>query len=231
MSLFEELKRRNVFKVGIAYVVTAWLIMQVSDVVLSNVGAPSSVFQVIMFFLAIGFPLILLFAWAFELTPKGLKHERQVDRAQSIASQTGRKLDFLIIGVLVVALGYFLWERQALLKADDSSKSPVAVETDAMPTSDSKKRSLAVLPFVNLSSDKDQEWFADGLTEELLNSLARTADLLVTARTSSFKYKGSNEDIPTIARALGVEHVLEGSVRRSGDRLRVTAQLIRASEF
>ncbi|MCH8278662.1 MAG: hypothetical protein IIC12_07015 [Proteobacteria bacterium] len=165
--------------------------------------------------LLLGFPFACLFAWAFEMTPEGVKKTAEVDRSTSITHSTGRKLDFVIIGALVVALGYFVWERQEL------GEPSVEVALD---------KSIAVLPFVNLSSDEEHEWFADGLTEEILNSLARTPDLLVASRTSSFQYKGQNTDVSEIAAALGVAHILEGSVRRSGNRLRVTAQLIRAHD-
>ncbi len=241
-GLFQELKRRNVVRVGVAYVVVAWLILQFSDLVLENTNAPAWVMQAIMLLLAIGLPLALFFAWAFELTPEGLKTTKAVDRSDSVTHNTGRKLDRVIIAVLVIAVGYFLWERQQ----SESIPGPDAVaavesqaadaDTQAIPAASTDvdaepgRRSIAVLPFVNMSADADQEWFADGLTEEILNSLARTPDLLVSARTSSFAYKDSTEDLPTIAAALGVQHVLEGSVRRSGERLRVTAQLIRASD-
>jgi TolB-like protein/Flp pilus assembly protein TadD len=221
-NIFSELKRRNVIRVGLAYVVTAWLLLQVTDVVLNNIEAPEWVFQAIMLVLAIGFPIALLFAWAYEMTPEGLKKEKDVDRSQSITPVTGRKLDFIIIGMLVLALGYFLWERQSYVTPSAELTSATAGST--------LKRSIAVLPFINMSSDQDQEWFADGLTEEILNALARMPDLLVAARTSSFGFKGSTLPIQKIADTLGVAHVLEGSVRRGADRLRVTAQLIRAND-
>ena len=192
-----------------------------------------------MLVLAIGFPLILLFAWAFEITPEGLKTTKEVDRSESVTHNTGRKLDRMIIGVLVIALAYFIWDGRRpdevtdpvpeTIAGDATTRSVFEASPDAAETV-AVRRSIAVLPFVNMSSDEEQEWFADGLTEEILNSLARTPDLLVTARTSSFAYKGSEEDVPAIAMALGVDHILEGSVRRSGDRLRVTAQLIRAND-
>lgn len=235
-GLFEELKRRNVVRVGVAYVVVAWLILQFSDLVLENMLAPDWIMQTIMLILAIGLPLALFFAWAFELTPEGLKTTRDVDRSDSVTHNTGRKLDRVIIGVLAIAVVYFLWERQQPAELPGSTQSVAETEasnndqTSDPTATESTHRSIAVLPFVNMSSNEEQEWFADGLTEEILNSLARTPDLLVSARTSSFAYKKSTEDLPTIAAALGVEHVLEGSVRRSGDRLRVTAQLIRAND-
>jgi TolB-like protein len=226
-SLFSELKRRNVFRVGIAYIVVAWLIVQVLDVMLPTFGAPDWVQKVLILIVGLGLPISLLFAWAYEMTPQGVMKTEDVDRSDSITSSTGQRLNYVVIAVLIMALGFFIWERQQVAvdagsSVSDTSQSVADINLD--------KRSIAVLPFVNMSSDPEQEWFADGLTEELLNSLARTADLLVAARTSSFKFKDSQEDIPTIAAALGVAHVLEGSVRRSGDRLRVTAQLIRAAD-
>ena len=238
---FDELKRRNVVRVAIAYFIFGWLVIQIGEALLPGFGAPDWVFKTMVLFLATGFPFALLFAWAFELTPDGIKKTREVNLAASVTASTGRKLDFAIIGALVIALGYFVWDRQQLIDAATPAAEPIA-ETDTPPPdaeslsdtlsaeADTKRRSIAVLPFVNMSSDAEQEWFVDGLTEELLNSLARTPDLLVAARTSSFNYKDSDKDIPEIAKALGVEHILEGSVRRSGDRLRVTAQLIRADD-
>ena len=226
-SLFSELKRRNVFRVGIAYIVIAWLIVQVLDVMLPTFGAPDWVQKVLILIVALGLPISLLFAWAYEMTPQGVMKTEDVNRSDSITSSTGQRLNYVVIAVLIMALGFFIWERQQLVVDSGSSVSDT-IQSVADKNLD--KRSIAVLPFVNMSSDPEQEWFADGLTEELLNSLARTADLLVAARTSSFKFKDSQDDIPTIAAALGVAHVLEGSVRRSGDRLRVTAQLIRAAD-
>ncbi len=242
MSLFEELKRRNVFRVGIAYTVTAWLILQVADIVLDNTPAPEWVMHVIMLLLAIGLPVALIFAWAFEMTPEGLKKEKDVDRSQSIVNTTGRKLDFVIIAVLVVALGYFAWDKflqpEPAHTATVSSQAEAAGQStaDGIPAngqqaSDSQaapEKSIAVLPFVNLSSDPEQEYFSDGISEELLNVLAQYPGVRVAARTSSFQFKGQNQDIGEIARLLKVKHVLEGSVRKSGNRLRITAQLIQA---
>ncbi len=235
---FDELKRRNVVRVGIAYLVVGWIVFQIGEVMFPTFGTPDWVFKTIILVIAVGFPFALIFAWAFELTPEGVKKTRDVNVAASVTTATGRKLDFLIIAALVAALGYFVWERQVPTdspahRPDSVAESVAAVEaidSDASVVDEAPKRSIAVIPFVNMSSDKEQEWFADGLTEEILNSLARTPDLLVASRTSSFTFKGSNQDIPTIAKALGVDHILEGSVRRSGDRLRVTAQLVRATD-
>ncbi len=238
MSFFEELKRRNVFRVGIAYLVTAWLLLQLADIVLDNSPAPGWVMHVIMLLLAIGFPLALLFAWAFEITPEGLKKEKDVDRSQSITRTTGRHLDFAIIGVLAVALGYFAWDKFStnndVIPANagtqtESSKSASADQPGGeLPPAGPPEKSIAVLPFVNMSNDPDQEYFSDGISEELLNVLAQYPGVRVAARTSSFQFKDQNQDIGEIARLLKVRNVLEGSVRKSGNKLRITAQLIQA---
>ena len=226
MSLFNELKRRNVFRVGIAYGITAWLLAQVADLMLDNFGAPDWVIKVVLLLLLIGFPLALLFAWAFELSPEGLKKENEVDRSQSITNQTGKKLDRAIIGVLIVAVALLVLDRfqtgaeQELTVADN----PAAVSSQQEP--DSEEKSIAVLPFVNMSSDPEQEFFSDGISEEILNALARVKELKVAGRTSSFAFKGQNQDLRQIGEALGVNHILEGSVRKAGDQVRITAQLI-----
>ena len=218
-KLFAELKRRNVVRVGIAYIVLSWVVLQVGDVLFDMFGTPDWVGKTLAVLLLLGFPFACLFAWAFEVTPEGIKKTRDVDMSESMTHSTGRRLNYVIITALVVALAYFVWERQELVEP----------QAAAITASDADK-SIAVLPFVNMSSDQEQEWFADGLTEEILNALARTPDLLVASRTSSFQFKGENTDISEIAKTLGVAHILEGSVRRGGDRLRVTAQLIRASD-
>jgi adenylate cyclase len=214
MSFFQELKRRNVVRVGIAYLVIGWVLAQVAEFAFENFGAPSWILKTFVTLLLLGFPVAVIFAWAFELTPEGIKLERDVVREESITSHTGRGIDFLIIGVLVIAVGLLVYERMAGTK-------PAAVEASAAQT-------IAVLPFVNMSDDSDH--FADGLTEELLNLLAKNGELKVAGRTSSFAFKGQNDDLRGIGEALGVAKVLEGSVRRSGDRLRVTAQLINVED-
>ena len=230
MGFVAELKRRNVVRVGIAYAVIAWLLAQIAEFAFENFGAPDWVLKSFVVFLLLGLPLALVFAWAFEMTPEGLKLEKNVDRAASITPQTGRKIDRLIIAALAIALVYFIWDGRQDAAPDAIQEAAPESTSAAEISSGPSERSIAVLPFVNMSSDQEQEWFADGLTEELLNSLARMPALLVASRTSSFAYKGSNESITEIAKALGVAHVLEGSVRRGKDRLRVTAQLIRASD-
>lgn len=231
MPFLAELKRRNVVRVGIAYVVIGWLLAQVAEFAFENFGAPDWVLKTFIVLLLLGLPLALFFAWAFELTPEGLKREKDVDRSKSMTRITGRKLDFLIIGALVLALGYFVWERRSLVEQVDSSVQTQATKPDEDAQTDmTTERSIAVLPFVAMSASQDDEFFADGLSEELLNVLAKIEGLKVAGRTSSFYYKGKNEDLRTIANALGVTHILEGSVRRSGNQIRVTAQLIQADD-
>lgn len=223
MDLFTELRRRNVFRVAVAYVVIAWVLAQVADLAFDNFGTPDWVAKTVLFILVLGFPLAVFFAWAFEITPEGVKKEKDVDRSQSIAQQTGRKLNFLIIAVLVVAVGLLLADKYVL-------RDEVGAQTAVATNSSAIDKSVAVLPFVAMSNGPDDEYFADGLTEEILNSLAQLPELLVTARTSAFSFKGLDLPIPEVAAKLGVAHVVEGSVRRSGERLRITAQLIRAHD-
>jgi len=234
MSFFNELKRRNVFRVGIAYAVVAWLVMQIADVVINNIEAPDWVFQVIMLVLGIGFPVVIIFAWAFEMTPEGIRKEKDVDRSQSVTHQTGRKLDRMIIGIMAVVIAFLVVDRFVL--NDDSRLKNQAADTQLVAVDDEQKSaadtgpSVAVLPFVNMSDDASNEYFSDGLTETMLHMLAQLPDLHVAARTSSFAFKGKNSSIQEMATALGVAHILEGSVQKAGDRVRITAQLIRADD-
>jgi TolB-like protein/tetratricopeptide (TPR) repeat protein len=235
LSIFEELKRRNVIRVGVAYGIAAWFLLQISDLVLENIAAPDWVMQTIMLVLAIGFPVIVLFAWAFEMTPEGIKREKDVDRTTSITNQTGRNLDRMIIGVLVITVGYLLVDKLVIQKGSE----PFSVETASQTVNEEDGKrgltpdegpSVAVLPFVNMSGDQENEYFSDGLTETLLHMLAQLPDLRVAARTSSFAFKGQNKDITEIAEALNVAHILEGSVQKADNRVRVTAQLIKAED-
>ncbi len=234
MNLFAELKRRNVFRVGIAYLVVSWFLLQIIDVVIPILILPDWVARLIFLLLAVGFIPVLIAAWAFELTPDGLKKEKDVDRNQSIASQTGHKLDRTIIVVLALALAYFAYDKffapapnalpSATTGLSTSTQSPATSEpvTEAAPD----EKSVAVLPFLNMSDDEDNEYFSDGISEELLNVLVRVKGLRVPSRTSSFTFKGSTKKLAEIGKELQVDHILEGSVRKSGDRIRVTAQLI-----
>ncbi len=239
MSFFKELKRRNVFRVGIAYLVVAWLVMQVADVVINNIGAPDWLFQSILLVLGVGFPVVLVFAWAFEMTPDGVKRESEVDRSESIRQKTGGKLDRAIIIILVIALGYFVWESRfhappvqtdAAVESVSVNTSNESINPSGPPSTVSDDKSVAVLPFVNMSSDPEQEYFSDGITEEIINALVKIPGLSVTARTSVFGFKGHQGDVRKIGLELGVDHILEGSIRSQGNQVRITAQLIKVDD-
>jgi len=219
-QLFDELKRRNVIRVAVAYLVATWLVLQVADLVLDNIGAPAWVIQAIMLLFALGLPLALIFAWAYEITPEGLKREKEVDRDRSVTHETGHKLDQITIALLVAVVGLVAAERFLFPRVEGPEFSPTQVSLE--------DRSIAVLAFEDLSEAGDQEYFADGLSEELLNVLAKVPDLKVAGRTSSFAFKGKDTDLREIGEILNVAHILEGSVRKAGNRIRVTAQLINA---
>ena len=224
-SFLQELRRRNVIRVGIAYVLVAWVLLQIADVLFPALGLPEWTIRFVAGLLILGFPLALFFAWAFELTPDGLKRDNDVDRTDATASATARRLEIATIVVAIVAVALFALDR-FIWQAGSQPESAQA--TASAPPTDSK--SIAVLPFVNMSSDEEQEYFSDGLTEELLNVLARGKEMRVIGRTSSFQFKGKNEDLREIGRKLNVSHILEGSVRRAGDEIRITAQLIDSAD-
>ncbi|MDX2429257.1 MAG: hypothetical protein QNK22_11270 [Xanthomonadales bacterium] len=237
MSFFTELKRRNVFRVGIAYLVVAWLIMQVADIMINNIGAPGWVFQVILLILGIGFPVALIFAWAFELTPDGIKKEKDVDRSQSVRKETGRKLNYATIGILALAAGYFFWESRIdqdtasnTVEPAKATLSTTTAETPNTSTSAKNDKSVAVLPFINMSSDPEQEYFSDGITEEIINALVKIPGLSVPARTSVFGFKGHQGDVRQIGQQLNVAYILEGSIRSQANQVRITAQLIKVDD-
>ena len=231
MSFLTELRRRNVIRMAGLYLVGAWLIVQVAGTLLPVFEAPAWVMKTLVGLLAVGFVPALVFSWVFELTPEGIKRDAEVKPGESIAPQTARRMDRMIIAVLVVALVFFAFDRIVLAPRRDAAlvaatKQAVTAATQAKPSVDGK--SIAVLPFVNMSSDSEQEYFSDGMTEEILNALAKVPGLAVTARTSVFSLKGAKKDVREIGTLLGVAYVLEGSVRRAGDDVRITAQLIRA---
>ena len=228
MSIFRELKRRNVFKVAAAYIIVAWLIMQAGEVMSPALNLPDWVNSMLAFFLILGFPLAMFFAWAFEMTPEGLRKEKDVDRSQSITHVTGQKLNYTIIALLVATLGYFAWDKFMLQLQDADVSSSVAIEGGDTP--EDEFQAIAVLPFVNMSEDAGNEYFSDGLTEELLNILAKIKELRVAGRTSSFAFKGKADDLRVIGKKLNVSTILEGSVRKAGNRVRITAQLINVED-
>jgi TolB-like protein len=230
LALFNELKRRNVFRIGAAYVVGAWLLIQVTETIFPLFGFGDTPARLVVIALAIGFIPSLILSWVFEITPEGLKKDADVDYEKSISQTTGRKLDRTILIVLALALGYFAVDKFILDPVEDAKIAQSARHegrTDALAGSYGDN-SIAVLPFANMSSDPEQEYFSDGITEEILNLLVKIPELKVTSRTSVFSFKGQNFDIPTVAKKLGVEHILEGSVRKAGDRVRITTQLIEA---
>jgi len=229
LSLFEELKRRNVYRVGLAYVVFTWLALQVIDTLGPIIGLPDWTPKLVLTILAIGFPAVMLFAWAYELTPEGIKREKDVDRTQSITDHTGQRLDRITIGVLLITVGILLVDKffisdtpapEQLVQAeqaDEASNEDVAEDEDP---------SIAVLPFVNMSDDESSTYFSDGLADTMLHMLAQVDEIRVAARTSSFQFRDQAMDIGKIGEQLNVGTVLEGSVQRAGDKIRVTAQLI-----
>lgn len=217
--------------------VLAWLVAQVLQLVFESFGTPGWAIKTLLVLLATGLPFALFFAWAFEMTPEGIKREHEVDRSQSITPQTGKKLNFMIIVVMALALGYFAYDKFVLSGGRETAAVESAVQeaTSQALTGQSAgvaaaDRSIAVLPFVNMSGDQENEYFSDGLTEELLNALAKVKDLKVTGRTSSFAFKGQNADLRDIGAALNVAHILEGSVRKAQNRVRITAQLINVAD-
>jgi len=209
MGLMSELRRRNVLRMAGLYVVSAWLVMQIAEVLVGLGAVPEWIGRAVLGVLALGFPIALIFAWVYEITPEGLKRESEVNRAESITHLTGRRMDFIVIAVLAAAVLVFAYDKWW---------------GDEPP-----EKSVAVLAFENMSGDPAQEYFADGISEEILNLLAQTPGLTVISRSSAFSFKGKNTPIPEVARQLNVAHVLEGSVRRVGNQVRITAQLIEAS--
>jgi TolB-like protein/TPR repeat protein len=225
----EEIKRRNVGRVAILYIVVSYVVLEVFEMFFHLLEMPAWSGRIAVLIAVIGFPIALLLAWAYEITPEGLKPTDEVPPKQSITRQTGRRLDRAIAIVLAIALSYFVVDKFWLSKhpsVENSGASLAPAQTPALPVIPEK--SVAVLPFVDMSEKKDEEYFSDGLSEELIDRLAHAANLKVIARTSSFQFKGKNEDMRTIGQRLGVANLLEGSVRKAGNTLRITVQLVRA---
>ena len=237
-SFFSELKRRNVIRVAGLYAVSAWLLLQVADVLFGLLVVPEGSLRLVLGILLLGFPVALVFAWAYELTPEGLKLDRDVEPGESIAGATGRKLNTITLivaglAIAVVVLDRLIPERQsgpvdAPPVAAEPAIEPAVEPTDVFPTPEDGRKSIAVLPFTNMSGDPETVYFSDGIAEEVINLLVKVEGLRVASRTSAFSLRDEDLDIPQIAGRLQVDHVLEGSVRRSGDRVRITAQLIEA---
>lgn len=240
MSLLGELKRRNVVRMALLYVVAGWVVLQIADVLFAPLGLPEWTFRLVFGLLLLGFPFALIFAWVFELTPEGLKRERDMGADRSAVPQAEHKMNVAIVVLLVLAIAGLVVDRAVPERgvgpersAASAGEPPAAAAVEpaaTAPPATADDDSIAVLPFVNMSGDPENEYFSDGLSEELLNTLVRIGGLKVTGRTSSFAFKGRNQDLREIGRLLNVTNVLEGSVRKAGNRVRITAQLIKTSD-
>src|SRR5215510_13056105 len=215
---FTELKRRNVYKVAVAYAVVSWLLIQAASILLPTFDAPPWVMKVLVVLIALGFPAALIFSWAFEITPEGIKLESEIAASESITRKTGRKIVGITVVLAVIAAG--------LLAFNLFRTKPTTSPITAVPIS---PRSVAVLAFDNLSDDKGSEYFSDGISEELLTVLQKIPDLHVAARTSAFSFKGKNVTAQEIGQKLGVARLVEGSVRKAGDVVRIAARLTQAN--
>ena len=226
-AFLAELRRRNVFRVAAAYLVVGWLLIQITSLAIPALHLPDWTDTLVFFLLLIGFPVALLLAWAFEMTPDGMKLTAAVPEGQSITGKTARHLDYGVAAGLVLLMGVIVWQQMSGPRETSElmAASDVPISDIAEPVT-----SVAVLPFADMSEDGNQVYFADGISEEILNVLVRIPDLQVAGRTSSFAYRGQDQDLREIGSALDVSHILEGSVRRSGTRLRITAQLIRSED-
>lgn len=217
MSLFKELKRRNVFKVAVAYIIVSWLLLQVSDTLVPALHLPEWFHSGVAFILIIGFPIAIIFAWAFEITPEGLKKEKDVDNSQPATQNTNHKLYYTVIGLLIVSLTVFtLWP---LSDWESSSRQYDGEQPD------SNGPSIAVLSFVNDSGDPDQDYFSSGLTDDIITELSKYTELFVIARPSTLAYDGRSQDVSDIGASLNARYILQGNVRKAGNSIRVTVQL------
>ncbi|WP_251358677.1 hypothetical protein [Kangiella sp. TOML190] len=228
---FDELKKRNVFRVAVAYIVIGWLLMQVADTLVPVLQLSEETSRYIFLALLIGFIPTLLFSWAYELTPEGLKREKDVERDKSITHHTAKKLDLITLFAVFLLLVMIVWQQMSPVTDQVTQPNKLVKQTTDTTTEDTSPladASIAVLPFADLSAEGNQGYFSDGIAEEILNVLVKIKELNVSSRTSSFQFKGRDIGIPEIAKQLKVKHVLEGSVRKAGDTIRVTAQLIEA---
>jgi TolB-like protein/Flp pilus assembly protein TadD len=233
-GLFQELRRRNIFRVAGVYAVVGWLLAQVAATLENGIGLPAWFDGFVIATLLIGFPIALLLAWAFEMTPEGVKRTEGVAEGDSVTAKTGRKLDYVIVGALVLVGALVIWQgtrspAPVEVTASSDTAGETSVEADQPDKPTDFPPSIAVLPFADFSSGKDQEYFANGISEELLNVLARIKGLRVASRTSAFAFKDREASVGEIAKALNVNHILEGSIRKAGTTLRITAQLIDTS--
>ena len=248
MSFIRELKRRNVVRVGIAYLVGSWLLIQVADIVFETIGSPAWVMQTLLAILAIGLPVALFLAWAFELTPEGVKLEKDVDRSRSIAPQTGKKLNNTIFILMALAIAYLLYDKfsapaqpgsdhfsqQSSGQTTNTNETSALTSVEAIANAEAEeepaitKQSIAVLPFDNRSNREEDQFFTDGIHDDLLTTIARIGSMKVISRTSVMEYRDTTKKIPEIAKELGVANILEGGIQRSGEQVRINVQLIDA---
>jgi TolB-like protein/Tfp pilus assembly protein PilF len=236
-SFFAELKRRNVYKVAVAYVVVSWLLIQAASILFPTFDAPASAIKILVIILAIGFPIALGFSWAFEITPEGIKRETEVSPNESITAHTGRKLVFLTIILAVIAAGLLAWQVLRPVGEAVSFPSNHDGKLTASPTKDTLagtrpsilEKSIAVLPFDNLSDDKSNAYFAEGIQDEILTRLSKIGALKVISRTSTQKYKSAPDNLRDVGQQLGVAHVLEGSVQKIANAVHINVQLIKAA--
>src|SRR5689334_2559889 len=217
-SFFAELKRRNVYKVAVAYAVVSWLVIQIATQVFPFFEVPNWAVRLVVLLLILGFPAALIFSWAFEITPEGIKRESEIDPNKSIARNTGRKLVAVTAVLAVIAAGLLVFQ---LVRPKPGRSMP-------SPVSGIGNKSIAVLPFDNLSRDPDNVYFCEGVQDEILTRLAKVADLKVISRTSTQHFKSAPDNLPQIAKQLGVTNILEGSVQKASDQVRVNVQLINA---
>src|SRR6266496_2857445 len=213
-NFFAELKRRNVYKVAVAYAVVAWLLIQAASIFFPAFDAPPWVMKIFIMVIIFGFPVALIFSWAFEITPEGIKLESEIEPSRSIKGRTGRKIVAMTIALAVVAAGLFVYQ---FVRSRSFTPTPLITN-----------KSIAVLPFDNLSRDPDNAYFVEGIQDEILTRLAKIADLKVIARSSTQRFQNKG-DLPQIAQQLGVAHLLEGSVQKVNDQVRINVQLIKAA--
>src|SRR6266702_2752000 len=218
MNFFAELKRRNVYKVAVAYAVIAWLTIQAASIFLPAFNAPQWAMQIVILIVVVGFPIALAFSWAFEITPEGIKRESEVAADQSITHHTGRKIVALTIVLAVIATGLLIFQFVRARSTSSLSRNASSITN----------KSIAVLPFDNLSGDPQNAYFSEGVQDEILTRLAKIAELKVISRTSTQRFRSAPNDLRQIAQQLGVANILEGSVQKANDQVRVNVQLINA---
>jgi TolB-like protein/Flp pilus assembly protein TadD len=235
VPLFSELKRRNVIRTGLAYLAASWLVFEVLSAVMGVFGAPDWAIKSLVAVLAIGLPFALVLAWVYEITPEGVRKTSEVDESESLSHSTGRRMDYMIVLLLIVGISIVAFDRFRPSEPATRSQEPTAVSASESapapePQAKTPPNSIAVLAFRDMSPNKDQEYLSDGVAEEILNALVRIDGLKVAGRTSAFSFKGKEADLRSIGEALQVAHLLDGSVRKQGEQVRISAQLVKAAD-